>query len=46
MEDTVTLNGKEITRQKLQEEQQKAQSTKGVKIVEVSPGVFKKLLQD
>lgn len=46
MSNVVKLNGQEITPEKLQEEIKKAESQKGIKIVEVAPGEYKKLLQD
>lgn len=44
-ENKVTLNGKAVTKEKLTEEIQKAASKKGVKVLEVSPDVYKTRVQ-
>jgi len=44
-EETVELNGVSIPKTQLQEKIQEAEKEKGVKIVEVSPGVWKTRIQ-
>lgn len=46
LEKLVEFNGKEISREQFLEEQRKAMQHKGMKIVEVSPGVFKTRIQE
>lgn len=43
---TVTYNGKRITKERLEEEKKRAEQTPGRKIVEVAPGVYRSKLQD
>lgn len=45
MDDKVTLNGKEITLEKLEEEKASAKKQKGIKIREIIKGVFKKKIE-
>lgn len=41
----VEFNGQKITKAKLQEEIELAKQTKGMKIIEVRPGVYKTRIQ-
>jgi hypothetical protein len=42
----IELNGQKLTESEFQERKEELTNQKGVKLVEVSPGVFKTLLQD
>lgn len=44
MEEKIVLNGKEVTKEELNEAKEKLQ--KGMELVEVSPGIFKTRLHD
>jgi hypothetical protein len=46
MEDTVVLNGVEVTQEQLEEKKKKLEEQSGIKLVEVSKGEFKTRLQD
>lgn len=46
MENEIELNGQKLTESQFVEKKQELEKQKGVKIVEVSQGVFKTLLQD
>lgn len=46
LDEKIMLNGKEVSREQLNEQKQKLESQKGIKIVEVQTGQFRTRIQE
>lgn len=45
-DENVVLNGKQVSKEQLNEQKQQLETQKGVKIVEVQPGQFRTRIQE